>query len=262
MGASKPFRENWQTPIPFLRGIVEWMNGIAHVLNNIGMSSVAPSKVLASKDGIKFVLPLGGADGITDMGGSWGFKIIAYKRGDEEEHNPFLPQPDDDESDSASGTRALPPPFANLIRDGDGQQGGEDEEEEEDPVFWVKVLGGPAQVLGGREYLYEDQVFEDPLEDGTVLYLRYRITDEEGVAVCAWDHEVLTYNPNDEDEDNPFADPEDDEEESLAHDILFVIGKVGKEYENWVRQDRVGSIQSAAVINSSGAFINPTHEEL
>ncbi len=256
MGASKPFRENWQTPIPFLRGIVDWMNGIAHVLNNIGMSSGAPSKVLASKDGIQFVLPLGGADGITDMGGSWGFKIIAYKRGDEEEHNPFLPQPDEDESDSASGTRALPPPFANLMRDGDGQQG--EDEEEEDPVFWVKVLGGPAQVLGGEEHMFDDTVFAEPLASGTHIYVRYRISTPAGTALCQWDPEIMTWNPEtDGENESPF-----DEDSVGGRTMVFEIGVVSKHYENYVRQDRVGSILAVAAINTSAVFVNPDHEEL
>ena len=253
MAASKPFRENWQTPIPILRPIVDWMNQIGHVLNNISMSSGAPSKVKATTDGIKFVLPRGGADGISDMGGSWGFKILPLVAHDGE-RNPYL-HPEDESDGDDSSPRALPVPFANLIRDG-----GEEEDEEEPAEFWVKVLGGPAQVLGGREHVFPDYIFEDPLKDGTHIYIRYRITDEDGLAVCKWEEDFLTWNPDEDPEDeNPF-DTEDEEEEGRS--MVFEIGAVGAKYENWVRQDRVGSITAVATINSSGVFVNPDCEEL
>lgn len=260
MAADKPFRENWQTSLPFLQGVVRWMNGIAHVLNNISVTSGDTPEVHATPSGIKFVLPFGGADGRTDMGGSWGFKILAIVA-HEGEQNPYLHPEDESSSGEESTPRSLPIPFSNLLRDGGEESNSA--EEEEPTEFWVKVLGGPAQVLGGREHLYEDQVFEDPLPDGAVLYLRYRITDDEGEPVCEWDEEVNVYDPNDESADNPFAPPEDEEEEEAkGREMLFVIGKIGARYENWVRQDRVGSVAAVATINSSGVFVNPTYEEL
>ena len=244
MAANKPFREDWQTSIPFLKGIVDWMNAIGHVLNNLSFSTGSPPKVLASKDGVKFVLPLGGADGITDMGGSWGFKIFAT--------------PHDEESDSElESPRDLPPRFSNLLRDGDGDES----ESDDDPgLFDVRVLGGPAQVLGGREHVFPDFEFEEPLVGGSIIYIRYRITDKDGNAVCKWDEDFQAYNPDeDPEEDNPF-DKENEEEEGRS--MVFALGAVGNMYENGVRQDRVGSILAIATINSSGVFVNPTAEEL
>lgn len=247
MAASKPFRENWQTSIPFLKGIVDWMNAIGHVLNNISMTAGTPSKVMATKDGIKFVLPIGGADGITDSGGSWGFKIIAY------------PHVEEDESESGSGEsspRELPPPFSNLIRDA---QEDESESDDDPGLFDVSVLGGPAQVLGGAEHLFEDTEFEDPIPGGTHIFVRYRITNAEGEAVCKWDDEGFQlWNPEiDGEAHSPF-----DSDYVEGRTLVFEIGVVGKHYENYVRQDRAGSILAVATINSSAAFVNPDYEEL
>ncbi len=245
MSAKKSFREDYTTSIPILRGIVDFMNMVGHVLNNIGVTSGDSPEVHATRDGIKFVLPLGSGDGV-DMGGSYGFRIFA------------TPHDDSEESDSGDSTpRDLPLPFSNLIRAG----GGDESDSDEDPgLFDVRVLGGPAQVLGGREHVFPDYEFEDPLKGGTHIYIRYRITDKDGNAICKWDEDFLTYNPDEDDEeDNPF-DAEDEAEEGRS--MVFELGVVGREYENGVRQDRVGSILAVATINSSGVFVNPDYEEL
>lgn len=65
MAIVRPFREDYRTSVPMLRGIVAWMNEIGHVLNNMHFVSGESARVMASKSGIKFVLPLGGGDGAT-----------------------------------------------------------------------------------------------------------------------------------------------------------------------------------------------------
>jgi hypothetical protein len=65
MAVMRPFREDYRTSVPMLQGIVKWMNEIGHVLNNIHFASGDSARVMASKSGIKFILPLGGGDGAT-----------------------------------------------------------------------------------------------------------------------------------------------------------------------------------------------------
>lgn len=235
MAVVRPFREDFRTEVPMLRGIVRWMNEIGHVLNNLHFTSGDTARVMASKSGIKFVLPSGVIEGSGDWSGSFGFKITAVPA-----------------DESAAGDGEEPTPRG---------VGDEDSDSDDEPEFFdVKVLGGPAQVLGGEEHLFKDEEFED-VKDGTVFYVRYVITDEDGEAVCEWDKGFQRYEPpedgeDEDDENNPFI------QHGKGRALTFVIGVVSADYEDNVRQDRVGSIMAVATINASGVFVNPDAEEL
>ena len=122
----------------------------------------------------------------------------------------------------------------------------------EAPEMQISVSGG--EVLPGLAVVI---AFTVP-GDGTCDIL---LTDEDGEAVCKWDKGFQMYEPPEEgeeedDEDNPFVDAGE------GRSLVFVIGVVSADYEDNVRQDRVGSITAVATINSSGVFVNPDTEEL
>lgn len=79
MSIMRPFREDYRTNVPMLRGIVKWMNMIGHVLNNIHFASGDTARVIATPSGIRFVLPNGLGEG-GDVVGTNNSAFIAEAR--------------------------------------------------------------------------------------------------------------------------------------------------------------------------------------
>lgn len=106
------------------------------------------------------------------------------------------------------------------------------------PQFTVRVLSGPAQVLGGEEKIFDDETFENVV-DGEIIYIRYKIWDSGRVAICAWDADIQhSATPPVGETDAPKS-------------LVFALAKIGKDYANNVNQYRLGGIQAVATINAS-----------
>lgn len=107
--------------------------------------------------------------------------------------------------------------------------------------FTVKVFGGPAQVLGGIEKIYDDSTFEN-VANGSYVWVRYSLWDAAGNAVCEWDASINVT------ENKP------DAEEAGRRALIFLIGRIKVGYERYVRQDRLGAIQAVAMLNASPSY--------
>lgn len=116
------------------------------------------------------------------------------------------------------------------------------------PTFKVAVLGGPAQALGGVEWIYQDYAPSGAypaftgIANGEYFWVRFNVWDENAVPVLAWEQHIQhgLSLPNQEGEDPKF--------------LIFCLGRVGTLYRNFVRQDRLGAIVAAATVNASPDF--------
>ena len=104
------------------------------------------------------------------------------------------------------------------------------------PQFTVKVLGGPAQTLGGSPHLYEDTEIPSVV-DGDYICVKYYNVDANYIEVGDWDADIHAW---DADTIESYYSPQN---------LVFVLGRVGKAYSSNVRQDHKGGIVMPAISN-------------
>ena len=119
---------------------------------------------------------------------------------------------------------------ASQALDGEGQPF-------DPPKFNVKVLSGPAQVLGGAEKVFATTEFEE-VSDGEYFYLKYYMWEVDGAAVNACDDEILSA------QELPHVS-------TMPKSLVFALGQVGGDYSRYVNQFRLGAIQALVYINAS-----------
>ena len=109
------------------------------------------------------------------------------------------------------------------------------------PKYNVRVLGGPAQVLGGVEKVFDDLIDAEATE-GDYVYVQYYMWSNINVAICEWAPTIII------DAEPPFDEIGGP---GVPKTLVFCIAKIGAEYINNVNQYRLGAIQAVAVLNAS-----------
>ena len=108
--------------------------------------------------------------------------------------------------------------------------------------FCVSVLGGPAQILGGEEHVFVDCTNDDKftnVEEGEYIYVRYKLWDADMLPICAWEDGIQ----------HSLTPPIDETEAPKSS--VFLIGRVGSAYKDYVLQFRLGNILAVATVAAS-----------